>query len=64
LKTNLKKKGIDFKLENEFIFLDIPWRKVRDTAGEDSEYIAPPIEIRIDFNNRMIGCKGYSSHGF
>lgn len=64
LKTNLKKRGIDFKLENEFIFLDIPWRKVRDTAGEDSEYIAPPIEIRIDFNNRMIGCKGYSSHGF
>ena len=64
LKANLKKKGIDFRLENEFIFLDIPWRKVRDTAGEDSEYMAPPIEIRIDFNNRMIGCKGYSSHGF
>lgn len=64
LKTNLKKKGIDFRLENEFIFLDIPWRKVRDTAGEDGEYMAPPIEIRIDFNNRSIGCKGYSSHGF
>ena len=64
LKTNLKKKGIDFRLENEFIFLDFPWRKVRDTAGEDNEYIAPPIEIKIDFNNRSIGCKGYSSHGF
>lgn len=64
LKTNLKKKGIDFRLENEFIFLNIPWRKVRDTAGQDSEYMAPPIEIRIDFNNRSIGCKGYSSHGF
>lgn len=64
LKTNLKKKGIDFRLENEFIFLEIPWRKIRDTAGEDSEYIAPPIEIRIDFNNKIIGCKGYSSHGF
>ena len=64
LKTNLKKKGIDFRLENEFIFLNFPRRKVRDTAGEDSEYMAPPIEIRIDFNNRSIGCKGYSSHGF
>lgn len=64
LKTNLKKRGIDFRLENEFIFLDFPWRKVRDTAGEDNEYIAPPIEIKIDFNNRSIGCKGYSSHGF
>lgn len=64
LKTNLKKKGIDFRLENEFIFLDFPRRKIRDTAGQDSEYMAPPIEIRIDFNNRSIGCKGYSSHGF
>lgn len=64
LKTNLKKRGIDFRLENDFIFLNIPWRKVRDTAGEDSEYIAPPIEIKIDFNNKEIGCKGYSSHGF
>lgn len=64
LKTNLKKKGIDFRLENEFIFLDFPRRKIRDTAGVDSEYMAPPIEIRIDFNNRSIGCKGYSSHGF
>ena len=64
LKTNLKKKGIDFKLENEFIFLDFPRRRIRDTAGVDSEYMAPPIEIRIDFNNRSIGCKGYSSHGF
>lgn len=64
LKTNLKKRGIDFRLENEFIFLDFPRRKIRDTAGQDSEYMAPPIEIRIDFNNRSIGCKGYSSHGF
>lgn len=64
LQQALKKRWIDFKLENEFIFLNIPWRKVRDTAGEDSEYMAPPIEIRIDFNNRSIGCKGYSSHGF
>lgn len=64
LKTNLKKKGIKFRLENEFIFLDFPRRKIRDTAGQDSEYMAPPIEIRIDFNNRSIGCKGYSSHGF
>ena len=64
LKTNLKKKGIDFRLENEFIFLDFPRRRIRDTAGVDSEYMAPPIEIRIDFNNRSIGCKGYSSHGF
>ena len=64
LKTNLKKKGIDFRLENEFIFLNFPRRRIRDTAGVDSEYMAPPIEIRIDFNNRSIGCKGYSSHGF
>ena len=64
LQQALKKRGIDFRLENDFIFLNIPWRKVRDTAGEDSEYMAPPIEIRIDFNDRSIGCKGYSSHGF
>lgn len=64
LQQTLKKRGIDFRLENEFIFLNMPRRKVRDTAGQDSEYMAPPIEIRIDFNNRSIGCKGYSSHGF
>lgn len=64
LKTNLKKRGIDFSLEAEFIFLNFPRRKIRDTANADSEYMAPPIEIRINFNDRTIGCKGYSSHGF
>lgn len=64
LKQSLKKRGIGFRLDNDFIFLNIPRRKIRDTAGEDSEYMAPPIEIKIDFNEKSIGCKGYSSHGF
>ena len=64
LQTTLKKSWIDLKLENDLIYLDFPRRKIRDVAGHDREYIASPIEIKIDFQNRCIGCKWYSPHGF
>lgn len=64
LQASLKKGGIKLTLENELLYLDFPRRKIRDTEGQDNEYIAPPIRIKIDFANKCIECKGYSSHGF
>jgi hypothetical protein len=49
-------------MANELLYLDIPWRKVRDTNKTDSDYIAPPIQIEIDFYNKSVKSKGYSSH--
>jgi len=64
LQTNLKKSGIELNLCNELMHLDIPRRELRDTAWADGEYIAPPIQIEIDFMNRNVKCKGYSPHWF
>lgn len=64
LQANLRKSGIDLKLCNELIVLNFPRRKIRDTAWVDDEYIAPPIDIEIDFMNRTVKCRGYSPHGF
>lgn len=64
LKTSLEKDGMTFNLQDWLLYLGIPRRKIRDTAGVDSDYIAPPITLQIDFVNRAVKCKGYSSHGF
>ena len=65
LKETLKKKGIDIDANSDWcIYIDIPRRKVRDTAENDNEYLAPPIEVRIDFENKSVGSLGYSSHWF
>ena len=64
IKTNLKKMWIDLELVEGKIYLHFPRRTIRDTAQEDDDYIAPPIVVEIDFNNREVKCKGYSSHGF
>ena len=64
LQATLKKSWIELELYNELLLLHFPRRKIRDTAGEDNEYIAPPIEIEIDFMNRNVKCKWYSPHGF
>ena len=63
LKETLKKRGIDLILD-ETITLCFPWRKIRDTAGQDSEYLAPPIEVSINFDSRYIQSKWYSCHWF
>lgn len=64
LQKLLKKSWIDLELCNEMLRLDFPRRKIRDTAGQDNEYIAPPITVEIDFMNRNIKCKWYSPHWF
>lgn len=64
MKTNLKKEWIDLQMANELLYLDIPWRKVRDTNKTDNDYIAPPIKVEIDFLNKSVKSKGYSSHWF
>lgn len=64
MKASLKKMWIELSICNELLYLDFPRRKIRDTAGADSEYIAPPIKMEIDFMNRNIKSKGYSSHWF
>ena len=64
IKTNLKKMWIDLELVEGRIYLHFPRRTIRDTAQEDDDYIAPPIVVEIDFNDRAVKCKGYSSHGF
>lgn len=64
LQATLKKSGIELELCNELLLLHFPRRKLRDVAGQDSEYLAPPIEIEIDFMNRNVKCKGYSPHWF
>lgn len=64
LQTALKKRGIDMKLENGMIMLYFPRRKLRDTAWQDREYINPPIQVCIDFEERRVQCRGYSPHWF
>ena len=64
LQKTLKKSGIELKLSNECILLTFPRRKVRDVAWNDREYRAPPIEVNIDFVNRVVQSRGYSSHWF
>jgi len=64
LQTVLKKRGIDISLSQGEIILDFPRRKLRDTAWEDGEYMASPIQVLIDFDNRAVKSKGYSPHGF
>lgn len=64
LQANLKKSGIELELSNELLLLKFPRRKIRDTAWADREYIAPPIQVSIDFLAKVVRCKGYSPHGF
>lgn len=64
LQTALKRSGITLTLENDLINIDLPRRKVRDVAGADREYMAPPLKMQIDFLNKTIRSKGYSSHWF
>lgn len=64
LKTTLAKRKINLKLEDWMIYLDFPMRKIRDVMGIDGEYIAAPMIVKIDFNDRSISSKGYSSHWF
>ena len=64
LQKALKKSEIELKLCNEMLCLDFPRRTLRDVAGNDGEYIAPPIQIEIDFLNKSVKCKGYSPHWF
>lgn len=64
LQQSLKKKGIDLILWDGAIVLEFPWRKIRDVANHDNEYMAPPITIQIDFEARLVECKWYSSHWF
>lgn len=64
LQNSLKRDWIELKLLNELIHLDFPRRNLRDTANHDREYIAPPIQMEIDFMNRNVKCKWYSPHGF
>ena len=67
LKQNLSKRWIDLVLDNGMnydIRLKFPRRKIRDTAWVDNEYIAPPIIVSIDFDDRIVKSRWYSSHGF
>lgn len=65
LKQNLKKRWINLELTSTWvIFLKFPRRKIRDTANNDREYIAPPITVSIDFDNRTVQCNWYSPHWF
>ena len=63
LKETLKKRGIELIFDYD-ILIKFPRRKVRDTAKQDGEYLAPPITVSIDFNERQVKCKWYSSHWF
>lgn len=62
LQASLKKRGIGLQLSDGVILLDIPRRMLRDAAQKDGEYIAPPIQIKIDFSAGDVYCKGYSPH--
>lgn len=64
LKAALKKRWIDLKLDNGIILLHFPRRTIRDTASNDDDYIAPPITMSIDFEDRTVESKGYSPHWF
>lgn len=64
LKETLARRGITLDFGIEDIMLYIPRRKVRDVAWNDDEYIAPPIELKIDFESKIVECRWYSAHGF
>lgn len=64
IKASLAKRWIEVVLDAGYIFLNIPWRMIRDTAGEDGDYPAPPITLKINFENKHITCLWYSSHWF
>lgn len=63
LKETLKKRGIDLEL-GENVVLKFPRRTIIDTARGDDDYIAPPMQVSIDFTNRMVRSKWYSCHWF
>ena len=63
LKAKLKRSNIDLDLWNPIV-LTLPRRTIRDVAGEDDDYIAPPIQVSIDFDRGEVKSKGYSSHWF
>lgn len=64
LKQSLQKKWIDLDLWDKAIRLGFPRRKLRDVANHDGEYIAPPIEVEIDFESKIVQCRWYSPHWF
>lgn len=64
LQATLKKRWITLTLASGVLRLEFPWRKIRDTDNNDSEYIASPTMVDIDFDNRTIQSKGYSCHWF
>lgn len=63
LQSKLAKDNIKLSLWNG-IMLELPRRTIRDTAGNDDDYIAPPIEVSINFDSRIIESRGYSCHWF
>lgn len=63
LQETLKKRGIDMKL-GRAIEISFPWRTIHDTAGNDDDYLAPPMIVQIDFESRIVQSKWYSCHWF
>lgn len=65
LKETLKKRGVILELtQNWLVSLKFGRRMLRDTAGDDWEYIASPIIVNIDFDSRSVTCNWYSPHWF
>lgn len=63
LKETLARRGIELILWTN-LGINIPRRKVRDVAWNDREYMAPPIELSINFDTKGVRCRWYSSHWF
>lgn len=64
LKETLKKRGIILDLWERTVELSFPRRTIHDTANQDADYIAPPIQVQIDFESRRVESKWYSCHWF
>lgn len=64
LQKTLKKSNIDLLLANGVLELHFPRRKIRDVAWDDDEYLAPPMDIEIDFESAVVQSKWYSCHWF
>ncbi len=64
LQETLKKRGIILDLWERTVDLSFPRRTIHDTAGNDDDYIAPPMKVQIDFESRVVQSRWYSCHWF
>lgn len=64
LKQTLKKRWIDMNIIDGCIILNFGRRMLRDVVWMDADYIAGPMQVKIDFEGKAVYSKGYSPHWF